>query len=167
MGIARSWRNIGISEYTASRQANSARRCRPPQGWRSSFTSQPSRQGSQHLLRARLCHIVFHHGKGWSTLGHAIRCQRHVRTHAQLRGALGCTSIKFDPMSRHRKYLRFLFVFGYAWQGCVWLYCSGIAPLEYRYIGGAYPGSGQCLVTFINIFARPIGLTNIWLKFWL
>jgi MFS family permease len=61
----------------------------------------------------------------------------------------------------------FLFVFGYAWQGCVWLYCSEIAPLEYRHIGGAATATGEWLMTFITVFAGPIGLTNIGWHFWL
>lgn len=61
----------------------------------------------------------------------------------------------------------FLFVFGYAWQGCVWLYCSEIAPLEYRHIGGAATAFGEWLMTFITVFAGPIGLTNIGWKFWI
>ncbi|KIW98367.1 uncharacterized protein Z519_00027 [Cladophialophora bantiana CBS 173.52] len=61
----------------------------------------------------------------------------------------------------------FLFVFGYAWQGCVWLYCSEVAPLEYRHIGGAFTGFGEWLMTFITVFAGPIGLTNVGWKFWL
>ena len=43
----------------------------------------------------------------------------------------------------------FLFVFGYAWQRGVWLYCSEIAPLEYRHIGGAFTGFGEWLITLI------------------
>lgn len=61
----------------------------------------------------------------------------------------------------------FLFVFGYAWQGCVWLYCSEIAPLEYRHIGGAATATGEWLMTFITVFAGPIGLTDIGWHFWL
>jgi sugar porter (SP) family MFS transporter len=61
----------------------------------------------------------------------------------------------------------FLFCFGYAWQGCVWLYCSEISPLEYRHIGGAFTGCGEWLMTFITVFAGPIGLTNIGWHFWL
>ncbi|KAL2393150.1 MFS-type transporter oryC [Exophiala dermatitidis] len=61
----------------------------------------------------------------------------------------------------------FLFVFGYAWQGCVWLYASEIAPLEYRHIGGAFTGFGEWLMTFITVFAGPIGLTNVGWKFWI
>lgn len=52
----------------------------------------------------------------------------------------------------------FLFVFGYAWQGCVWLYCSEIAPLEYRHIGGAFTGFGEWLMTFITVFAGPVSV---------
>lgn len=37
----------------------------------------------------------------------------------------------------------FYFVFGYAYQGCVWLYCSEIAPLEYRHVGAAATASGE------------------------
>ena len=47
----------------------------------------------------------------------------------------------------------FLFTFGYAWQGCVWLYCSEIAPLEYRHIGAAATAAGEWLMTFITVFA--------------
>lgn len=47
----------------------------------------------------------------------------------------------------------FLAVFGYSWQGCVWLYCSEIAPLEYRHIGGAATACGEWLMTFITVFA--------------
>ncbi|KAK5107240.1 hypothetical protein LTR62_001594 [Meristemomyces frigidus] len=61
----------------------------------------------------------------------------------------------------------FLFVFGYAWQGCVWLYCSEIAPLEYRHIGAAATASGEWLMTFITVFAGPIGFANIGWYFWL
>jgi MFS family permease len=45
----------------------------------------------------------------------------------------------------------FLFTFGYAWQGCVWLYCSEIAPLEYRHIGAAATAFGEWLMTFVSI----------------
>jgi hypothetical protein len=48
-----------------------------------------------------------------------------------------------------------------------WLYCSEIAPLEYRHIGGAATAFGEWLMTFITVFAGPIGLTNIGWKFWL
>lgn len=52
----------------------------------------------------------------------------------------------------------FLFVFGYSWQGCVWLYCSEIAPLEYRHIGAAATASGEWLMTFITVFAGRKGI---------
>jgi MFS family permease len=61
----------------------------------------------------------------------------------------------------------FLFVFGYAWQGCVWLYCAEIAPLEYRHIGGAATAFGEWLMTFITVFAGPIGFDNVGWYFWL
>ena len=61
----------------------------------------------------------------------------------------------------------FLFIMGYAWEGCVWLYCSEIAPLEYRHIGGAATAFGEWLMTFLTVFAGPIGLTNIRWHFWL
>ncbi|KAF2015036.1 MFS transporter [Aaosphaeria arxii CBS 175.79] len=61
----------------------------------------------------------------------------------------------------------FLFVFGYAWQGCVWLYCAEIAPLEYRHIGGAATAFGEWLMTFITVFAGPIGFDQIGWYFWL
>lgn len=61
----------------------------------------------------------------------------------------------------------FLFVFGYAWQGCVWLYCSEIAPLEYRHVGGAATAFGEWLMTFITVFAGPIGFEQIGWYFWL
>lgn len=37
----------------------------------------------------------------------------------------------------------FLAVFGYAWQGCVWLYCAEIAPLEYRHVGAGFCAFGE------------------------
>lgn len=49
----------------------------------------------------------------------------------------------------------------------MWLYCSEIAPLEYRHIGGAFTGFGEWLMTFITVFAGPIGLTNVGWHFWL
>jgi MFS family permease len=61
----------------------------------------------------------------------------------------------------------FLFVFGYAWQGCVWLYCAEIAPLEYRHIGGAATAAGEWLMTFITVFAGPIGFQKVGWYFWL
>lgn len=61
----------------------------------------------------------------------------------------------------------FLFCFGYAWQGCVWLYCSEIAPLEYRHIGAGACAFGEWLMTFITVFAAPIGLDNVGWKLWL
>jgi len=33
------------------------------------------------------------------------------------------------------------------------LYCSEIAPLEYRHIGGAFTAAGEWLMTFITVFA--------------
>lgn len=60
----------------------------------------------------------------------------------------------------------FLFTFGYAWQGCVWLYCSEIAPLEYRHIGAAATAFGEWLMTFITVFAGPIGFDNVGWPFW-
>ncbi|KAK3707109.1 hypothetical protein LTR37_012278 [Vermiconidia calcicola] len=61
----------------------------------------------------------------------------------------------------------FLFTFGYAWQGCVWLYCSEIAPLEYRHIGAGACATGEWLMTFITVFAGPIGFNRIGWYFWL
>ena len=61
----------------------------------------------------------------------------------------------------------FLFTMGYAREGCVWLYCSEIAPLEYRHIGGAATAFGDWLMTFLTVFAGPVGLTNIGWHFWL
>lgn len=77
----------------------------------------------------------------------------------------------------------FLFVFGYAWQGCIWLYCAEIAPLEYRHIGAGFTAFGEWLMTcrsplrcgdvarrldsltmclaVITVFAGPIGFENI------
>ena len=67
----------------------------------------------------------------------------------------------------------FLFTFGYAWQGCVWLYCSEIAPLEYRHIGAAATAFGEWLMTFITVFAgrkcTPIFVYSLhanWFSYW-
>ncbi|SMY18999.1 unnamed protein product [Zymoseptoria tritici ST99CH_1A5] len=61
----------------------------------------------------------------------------------------------------------FLFVFGWTWQGSVWLYCSEIAPLEYRHIGAAATACGEWLMTFVTVFAGPIGFERIGWYFWL
>ncbi len=61
----------------------------------------------------------------------------------------------------------FLFVMGWAWQGCVWLYCSEIPPLEYRHIGGSITAFGEWLSTFLFVMILPIGLENIRWRFWI
>ena len=61
----------------------------------------------------------------------------------------------------------FLFIFGFSWQGSVWLYASEIAPLEYRHIGAGFCAFGEWLMTFITVFAAPIGLENVGWKIWL
>ncbi|KAK3057097.1 hypothetical protein LTR09_002135 [Extremus antarcticus] len=73
----------------------------------------------------------------------------------------------------------FLATFGYAWQGCVWWYCSRhlrthlstlgaeIAPLEYRHIGAGACATGEWLMTFITVFAGPIAFARIGWYFWL
>lgn len=45
----------------------------------------------------------------------------------------------------------FVIVFGYSWQGSVWLYCSEIAPLEYRHIGAGACAFGEWLMTFVSL----------------
>lgn len=60
----------------------------------------------------------------------------------------------------------FIFVFGYAWQGCMWLYSAEIAPLEYRHIGGAVTGTGVWFMTWLTVYVGPIGLDNVGWKFW-
>lgn len=60
----------------------------------------------------------------------------------------------------------FLFVMGYAYQGCVWLYCSEISPLEYRHIGGAATSAGEWLGTWLTVFVGPIGFDNSGWHFW-
>lgn len=49
----------------------------------------------------------------------------------------------------------------------MWLYCAEIAPLEYRHIGGAPTAFGEWLMTFITVFAGPIGFDNVGWYFWL
>ena len=61
----------------------------------------------------------------------------------------------------------FLFFMSWGWQGCVWLYCAEIAPLEYRHIGAAATAFGEWLMTFITVFAGPIGFDHIGWYFWL
>jgi hypothetical protein len=61
----------------------------------------------------------------------------------------------------------FVFVFGYSWQGSIWLYCSEIAPLEYRHIGAAACAFGEWLMTFVMVFSGPIGIGNIGWKYWI
>lgn len=77
----------------------------------------------------------------------------------------------------------FIAVFGYSWQGSVWLYCSEISPLEYRHIGGAFTASvslkfnsklhhanmvqqGEWLMTWLTVFVGPIGLESVGSRFW-
>lgn len=54
----------------------------------------------------------------------------------------------------------FEFAIGYSWEGAVWLYCSEIAPLEYRHIGGAATATGEWLMTFLTVFVGPIGFVS-------
>ena len=61
----------------------------------------------------------------------------------------------------------FLFIMGWAWQGCVWLYCSEIPPLEYRHIGGSITAFGEWLSTFLFVMILPVGLENINWRFWI
>lgn len=60
----------------------------------------------------------------------------------------------------------FLFIMGYAYEGCVWLYCAEISPLEYRHIGGAATSAGEWLGTFLTVFVGPIGFDNAGWRYW-
>lgn len=60
----------------------------------------------------------------------------------------------------------FLFVMGFAYQGAVWLYCSEIAPLQYRHIGGSITAFGEWLATFLFVMILPIGIANAKWRFW-
>lgn len=61
----------------------------------------------------------------------------------------------------------FLFVMGWSWQGCVWLYCSEIPPLDYRHLGGAITAGGEWLATWLFVMVLPVGLENIKWRFWI
>lgn len=61
----------------------------------------------------------------------------------------------------------FLFFMGWGWEGCVWLVCSELPPLEYRHIGGSITAFGEWLSTFLFVMILPIGLENIQWRFWI
>lgn len=44
---------------------------------------------------------------------------------------------------------------------------SVTAPLEYRHIGAGFTAFGEWLMTFITVFAGPIGFENVGWYFWL
>jgi len=110
---------------------------------------------------------LLHHRTRWTSLSSHVWRNGNVCIDSHLHRTARSRTYTIDTMGFHRHHLCFLFVFGYAWQGCVWLYCSEIAPLEYRHIGGAATAFGEWLMTFITVFAGPIGLTNIGWKFWI
>lgn len=170
------------------RFGHSARSRRPP------ITYLPPLRCSEYILRARLLPTHLHHRACRTSLSTDVRRNGHVCPDVNLHSFTSSATHPVNPVGRHwhnlhlrksakTKYLKDnleiepslissslhlqLFVFGYAWQGCVWLYCSEIAPLEYRHIGGAATAFGEWLMTFITVFAGPIGLANIGWKFWL
>ncbi|KAJ9663116.1 hypothetical protein H2201_005787 [Coniosporium apollinis] len=59
------------------------------------------------------------------------------------------------------------FIFGYGWIGVCWLYGPEIAPLKFRYVGGASGAFGEWLFSFITVFAGGIALQNVGWKIWL
>lgn len=61
----------------------------------------------------------------------------------------------------------FLFFMSWGWQGCVWLYCSEIPPLDFRHIGGSITAFGEWLSTFLFVMILPVGLENIKWRFWI
>ncbi|KAJ5532458.1 hypothetical protein N7494_009010 [Penicillium frequentans] len=61
----------------------------------------------------------------------------------------------------------YLFVYGWGWVGCPWLYGPEIAPLRYRHIGSAAGILGVFLFTFITVFAGGIGLETVGARIWI
>ncbi|KAL4891169.1 general substrate transporter [Aspergillus ambiguus] len=55
----------------------------------------------------------------------------------------------------------YLFMYGWGWVGCPWLYGPEIAPLKYRHIGAAAGLLGVWLFTFITVFAGGIALQTV------
>ncbi|RFU26082.1 hypothetical protein B7463_g10251, partial [Scytalidium lignicola] len=61
----------------------------------------------------------------------------------------------------------YLFMYGWGWVACPWLYGPEIAPLKYRHVGAAAGLFGEWLFTFITVFAGGIGITNVGWKIWI
>ncbi|KAJ5778110.1 hypothetical protein N7520_001356 [Penicillium odoratum] len=61
----------------------------------------------------------------------------------------------------------YLFVYGWGWVGCPWLYGPEIAPLRYRHIGSAAGILGVFVFTFLTVFAGGIGLETVGARIWI
>ncbi|XHG09495.1 hypothetical protein AWENTII_012550 [Aspergillus wentii] len=61
----------------------------------------------------------------------------------------------------------YLFMYGWGWVTCPWLYGPEIAPLKYRHIGAAAGLFGMWLFTFLTVFAGGIGIQTAGWKIWI
>ncbi|KAJ5825167.1 hypothetical protein N7474_002305 [Penicillium riverlandense] len=61
----------------------------------------------------------------------------------------------------------YLFMYGWGWVTCPWLYGPEIAPLKYRHIGAASGLFGLWLFTFVTVFAGGIGIQMAGWKIWI
>ncbi|CAK7237395.1 hypothetical protein SCUCBS95973_009944 [Sporothrix curviconia] len=61
----------------------------------------------------------------------------------------------------------YLFMYGWGWVTCPWLYGPEIAPLKYRHIGAAAGLFGEWLFTFVTVFAGGIGIQTVGWKIWI
>ncbi|KAJ5365537.1 hypothetical protein N7517_008423 [Penicillium concentricum] len=61
----------------------------------------------------------------------------------------------------------YLFMYGWGWVTCPWLYGPEIAPLKYRHIGAAVGLFGEWLFSFVTVIAGGIGLETSGWKIWI
>jgi sugar porter (SP) family MFS transporter len=61
----------------------------------------------------------------------------------------------------------FEFSFGASWCIVPWMYAPEVTPLEVRHVGTACAVGMEWLITFVTVFAGPIGITNCGWKFYL
>ncbi|OQE41962.1 hypothetical protein PENCOP_c004G00192 [Penicillium coprophilum] len=61
----------------------------------------------------------------------------------------------------------YLFMYGWGWVTCPWLYGPEIAPLKYRHIGAAVGLFGEWLFSFVTVIAGGIGLETSGWTIWI
>jgi len=60
----------------------------------------------------------------------------------------------------------FIFLIGFGWMGCPWLYGPEIAPLRYRHLGGSVGAIGEWSMTFVTVFGGGIALQRVGYEIW-